>query len=197
MSVDNRTVLVDMDGVMVDFDGAALASIPQDERVERTQFYVASDYPVELRPRIEATYNTPGFFENLEPMPGMLEAWQAMIDAGYKPRVASAPLTSNPTSIEGKIKWLNRVMVPKFGPSVVEDAIIDKDKWKYSGLALIDDRFNVPRGANGNVADWEHILFGWPHRVDTPLSGTTFRLISWNDTDHLLTLLEQIQRSKA
>jgi 5'-nucleotidase len=130
-------------------------------------------------------------------MPGMLEAWQAMIDAGYKPRVASAPLTSNPTSIEGKIKWLNRVMVPKFGPSVVEDAIIDKDKWKYSGLALIDDRFNVPRGANGNVADWEHILFGWPHRVDTPLSGTTFRLISWNDTDHLLTLLEQIQRSKA
>lgn len=59
------------------------------------------------------------------------------------------PLTSNHTAIEGKIKWLNHVMVSEFGPQVVEEAIIYKDKWRYDGIAFIDDHPDVRRGANG------------------------------------------------
>lgn len=197
MSIENQTVLVDMDGVMADFDTSALANIAPDQIVERSDFYVARDYPIELQPTIEAVYNAPGFFENLAPMPGLLEGWQAMIDAGYAPKVASAPLTSNPTAVEGKIKWLGRVMEPDFGASVVEEAIIDKNKWKYSGLALIDDRPDVPRGLEGkDVAEWQHILFGWEHRVDMPLATTAFRLLNWYDTDHLIELLARIGDTK-
>jgi len=198
MSMENKTVLVDMDGVMADFDASALASILPNQIVERSEFYVAHDYPPQLRPSIEAAYNAPGFFENLTPMPGLLEAWQAMIDAGYNPQVASAPLSSNSTAIEGKIKWLDRVMVPEFGGQVVEDAIIDKDKWKYKGLALIDDRPRIPRGINGeNTAEWEHILFGWSHRADMSLAGAAFRLLSWHDTPRLLELLSHIEAKKS
>lgn len=197
MSIENRTVLVDMDGVMANFDASALASIEPGQIVERSEFYVAHDYPIELRPSIEAVYNAPGFFENLEPMPGLFEAWQAMIDAGYNPQVASAPLTSNPTAVEGKIKWLDRVMVPEFGVGVVEDAIIDKDKWKYGGLALVDDRPNVPRGVDDrNDAEWEHILFGWSHRTDMSLAGTAFRLLNWHNTPSLFETLARIEEAK-
>ena len=194
MNDRNRTVLIDMDGVMADFDSRALSCLSSNQIVERQEFYVAQDYPAELRPRIEAAYNAPGFFENLEPMPGLHEGWQSLIDDGYEPRVASAPLSSNPTAIEGKIKWLDRVLVPEFGPDVVENAIIDKHKWKYPGLALIDDRPLVPRGpGNEDKATWQHILFGWEHKATVPLADTAFRLLRWTDTSHLLTMLDTIK----
>ena len=194
MKNHERTVLVDMDGVMANFDNAALVSIPIDRRVSRSNFYVAHDYDEAIRPDIEAIYNTSGFFDSLEPLPGMQESWQVMIDSGYHPRVASAPLPSNRTAIEDKIKWLDRVMAPEFGPQVVEEAIIDKDKWKYKGLALIDDRPDVPRGANGeSVAEWEHVLFGWSHLASVPMATAAFRLISWNNPKELLSVLHSVE----
>ncbi len=192
-----RMVLVDMDGVMADFDNAALVNIPSDLRVPRSHFYVVHDYPEELRPGIEEIYNSPDFFENLDPMPGLHEAWQAMLDNGYSPQVASAPLTSNKNAIEGKIKWLDKVMVPEFGAGVVEDAIIDKDKWRYSGLALIDDRPKIPRGIDGaESAKWEHILFGWSHLATVPMATAAFRLLDWQDTDRLIQTLDTITQSR-
>lgn len=194
MSERNKTVLIDMDGVMVDFDTAALADFPKEKWTARTNFYVADDYSPEVAKRIKSTYDAPGFFESLEAMPGLIEGWQVLLDNGYHPRVASAPLSSNPTAVEGKIKWLDREMVPLFGAKVVEEAIIDKNKWKYSGLALIDDRPSVPRGIEGaSTADWEHILFGWTHLSNVPMATAAFRLLSWADTDHLLSLLDEIE----
>lgn len=192
-----RTVLVDMDGVMADFDSAALVSIPTETRVLRSNFYVAHDYEETLRPSIEEVYNSPGFFNTLEPIPGMQEAWQTMIDNGYHPRVASAPLPSNRTAIEDKVKWLDRIMVPEFGPQVVEEAIIDKNKWKYRGLALIDDRPDVPRGINeAQTAEWEHVLFGWAHLSSVPMATAAFRLMSWDNPNELLSVLRKIDEQK-
>lgn len=197
MEERDSTVLIDMDGVMVDFDKAALINIPEAERVARSSFYVADDYPDKEADLIKRVYDAPGFFESLEAMPGLLEAWQTLIDNGYKPRVASAPLSSNPTAVEGKIKWLDRIMVPEFGPGVVEDAIIDKNKWKYKGLALIDDRPDVPRGTNGaDEAEWQHILFGWPHLEQVPMATAAFRLLSWHDNGTLLSTLETIASAR-
>ncbi len=193
MTEIQKAVLVDMDGVMADFDRVALSEVPQDLIVPRSQFYVAHDYPEDLRPSIEAVYNSPEFFENLDVIEGVHEGWQAMLDNGYSPRVASAPLRSNKNSIEGKIKWLDRVMVPHFGASVVEEAIIDKNKWKYSALAIIDDNPVISKGMNGTEsADWEHILFGWSHLATVPMATAAFRLLSWRDTDKLIQTLDTI-----
>lgn len=197
MSERQATVLVDMDGVMADFDTAALANVPQDKIVPRQNFYVAEDYPAEMRECIESMYNAGGFFERLEPMPGLHEGWQALIDAGFTPRVCSAPLSSNKTSTEGKIEWLKRFMVPEFGAGVVENAIIDKQKWKYSGVALIDDRPSVPRGPEGrDEADWQHVLFGWEHLKKVPLATAAFRLLNWHGTDGLVGTLDAIVRER-
>lgn len=193
MTERQRTVLVDMDGVMANFDKAALANIPEDTIVPRTHLYVAHDYPEELQPQIVNLYNSPGFFENLEPMPGVLEGWQVMIDAGYSPQIASAPLSSNRSSIEEKIKWLDRIMVPEFGASVVENAVIDKNKWKYDALAIIDDNPTITKGPNDeDRATWEHVLFGWPHLTTVPMATAAFRLLDWQDTDRLVQILDTI-----
>lgn len=198
MSEQKKTVLVDMDGVMADFDSAALVSLPKNLIVPRSQFYVAHDYPENLRSTIEDTYNAPDFFENLQPMPGLLEGWQAMLDNGYRPRIASAPLSSNRNSIEGKIKWLDKIMTPEFGVSVIENAIINKKKWSYRGLAIIDDNPVIQKGPDGtNTAEWEHILFGWSHLPTVPLSTTAFRLLSWRDTDQLITMLDTIKERRS
>ena len=197
MSEKNRTVWVDMDGTMFDFDNAAIINVPKHLRVERKGFYVAEDYPDSMRQQIEDIYNRPGFFEELEPMPDLMEAWQTMIDSGYQPKVLSAPLTSNPTSIKGKLISLEKHMVPEFGTSVVEQAVFDKRKWKYPGLVLIDDRPNILRGENGdNTAEWEHILFGWRHQQTVAMANTAFRLLGWDETDKLINMLDEISDQK-
>lgn len=195
--MSERIVLVDMDGVIANFDKAALENVPPELVVERRHFYIKEDYPDDIKPIIEEAYNAPGFFEDLEPMPGLHEGWQTMIDNDYSPRITSAPLSSNPTSVEGKIKWLNRVMVPEFGHEVVDNAIIDKEKWKYDGLALIDDRPSVAKlsPGGGTKAEWEHVLFGWPHLQRVPLATAAFRLLSWND-NNLIPILNEIEQNR-
>lgn len=197
MSESLDTVYMDMDGTIFDFDSAALADIPVGEIVPRQNFYVAKDYAERHHAAIEARYNAPEFFGLLQPLPGAIEAWQTLLDNGYHPRILSAPLSSNPHSISGKIQSLQTHFVPEFGPRVVEEAIFDKSKFRYPGLALVDDRPDVQMSsAERRRADWEHILYGWAHLETVPLAATAFRLLSWHDTEHLLAMLEEIKERR-
>ncbi|WP_162625505.1 5' nucleotidase, NT5C type [Mycolicibacterium llatzerense] len=172
----DRVVLVDMDGVLVDFDGAVLDALPAEvARVARTNFYIARDYP-DHKAHVAATYSHPEFFFNLKPLDGALEGWQRLIDLGYRPRICTAPLTSNPRSREGKLAWLDRYLVPHFGATVRDEAIVDKNKFAYEGLALIDDRPEVD--TDNDRASWRHVLFDQPYNRQ---STNTFRICGWRD----------------
>lgn len=72
MSERNKTVLVDMDGLMVDFDTAALLNVSKKDRLERRSYHVADSYSAEQAQLIKNTYKAPGFFESLEVMSGLL-----------------------------------------------------------------------------------------------------------------------------
>ena len=188
-----KTVWVDMDGTIVDFDGYAIENIPLNERKVRTRFYVEQDYAEPYRTSIRETYSAPGFFKDLELYPGVIEGWQALIDAGYHPRILSSPLFSNPSSAAEKTISLERHLVPHFGRRVVEEAVFDGKKWKYPGLALIDDRPDAVR--DGARAPWVHVLYGWPHRES--LDGTTasLRMHDWSQVDGLIRSLDQIRHN--
>ena len=74
-------ILVDMDGVIADFEGKFLEDwrktypdrhyIPVEERVT---FYVTDQYPFEIRNLVESIYHSPGFYRSLAPIPGALDA---------------------------------------------------------------------------------------------------------------------------
>ncbi|KKW04417.1 MAG: hypothetical protein UY35_C0004G0029 [Candidatus Saccharibacteria bacterium GW2011_GWC2_48_9] len=190
-------VLIDMDNTLFDFDAPILESIGTTDRVERANFYITEDYPADLHEQIKQIYNDPEFFCNLDLKEGAVEAWQAMLDNGYNPIIASAPLTSNPSAVEGKRLSLKRTLAKEFGSSVLENAIFDKEKWKYPGVALIDDRPHVPRGPGGgeDLASWQHVLFGWQHPATVPMSTAAFRLLSWRDSAEVIQTLDTIRGS--
>lgn len=184
----DKVVLVDMDGVLADFDAAVRDRLPPEvERVARTNFYIAEDYPQHVA-HVEYITSHPAFFENLPLVDNALQGWQRLIDAGFQPRICSAPLSRSSESVHGKLAWLRRHFAPRFGELVVSDAIIDKEKYRYHGLALIDDRPEVD--TNKGQANWCHIVFDRPYNTH---SSAALRIRGWNDP-HLENTLEAARR---
>ena len=167
-----RTVYVDMDGVIAGFEAEAIRRVQLLHPTfiadrPRTNFYLADDYP-EYDDAIRAVCAEEGFFKALPVIEDALEGWQRMIDLGYSPRVLSAPLRSNPTSEIDKVSWLRTHFDQEFGGHVSRDAIFDKAKYKYDGMALFDDRPDIP---GTEVASWSHVVMHYEHNahMDTDL----------------------------
>lgn len=183
------TVLVDMDGVLVDFD-QRIREVINEERPElhpywlpevkyarqyppREHFYNADDYPKDQRDYVRSISDRPGFFRSLQPFSNALDGWQRIINLGYTPQICSSPIDTNPTCIEDKLEWLEQYFVPKFGRYVVETATLNGHKVEYDGIALIDDK---PKVRDSEGAKWTHIIWTQPYNKDV---NTDFRLDSW------------------
>jgi 5'(3')-deoxyribonucleotidase len=185
-SPEAPVVLIDMDGVLADFDkeilsrlGAGHPRIPI--AASRTNFYIAEDYP-EHTELVRAISNEKGFFASLPLVDNALHGWNKILEHGYAPRICSSPISTNPYSKVEKLGWLEKHFVPVFGGYVVEQAIITKDKDEYDGIALIDDR---PEVRNTDRASWQHIIFDRPYNR----ASQQPRLYGWED-DNLLELLK-------
>lgn len=169
-------ILVDMDGVLADFDKATddfLTSHPDNiPLVPRDQFYYHHNYTDQRHREIITSLHTQQhFFRNLPLIDGALEGWQRIIDLGYQPRICSSPLHTNKWCKEEKLAWL----AEHFGKEVADNAIIDKRKYLHDGIALIDDR---PELEGSNEATWEHIVFSASYNQTSP---ATLRLQDWRD----------------
>lgn len=174
-----RTVLVDMDGTIADLE-MTITNMLQDEFPnvvipERKDFYFEKDVAEEHRPIIEAIISRPGFFLKHPVIDGAVEGWDALLEHGYEPRICTAPLRKNRSSIPDKIGWLEEHFVPLFGPSVIDNAIVDKHKYRHPGLALIDDR---PTIDGAEKASWEHIVIDQPYNQE---SSAQYRILDWHD----------------
>ena len=184
--VEQLPVLVDMDNVLVDYE-------------KETKRQLLELYPdICLRPDDEAPYiedltlnerdrqlvldlqYTRGHFLNMPPVEGAVEGWQALIELGYHPQIASAPLSKNYWCIQEKLGWIDQYL----GPQAVDEALIAPDKSAYKGFALIDD---MPKVRNAEKAMWQHIVFDQPYNQQ---SASEYRLYGWKDP-RLSTVLAQ------
>lgn len=187
--MNKPVVLVDMDGVLADFDGATdalLKNHPDGIPIQpRRNFYYHHDYLEQAHVDIIKNFhNSQYFFRNLPPVKGALEGWQKIIDLGYQPVVCSSPLHSNQWCKEEKLEWL----VEHLGQAVADKAIINRQKELFDGIALIDDR---PVVKNTDQASWQHVVFDAPYNHDI---STDLRLKGWSDpklADILSLCLEQ------
>ncbi|XP_076209776.1 LOW QUALITY PROTEIN: 5'(3')-deoxyribonucleotidase, cytosolic type [Aptenodytes patagonicus] len=179
-------VLVDMDGVLADFEGAVLrgfrARFPGEPRVElaaRRGFSVREQYGClreDLGAKVASVYESPGFFLGLDPIPGALEAMQEMIHMqDTEVFICTSPLRKYEHCIVEKYKWVEKHL----GPEFVERIILTRDKTVVSADLLFDDKDTI-RGAELNPS-WEHVLFTCCHNRHVQLQAPRRRLLSWAD----------------
>lgn len=109
-----------------------------------------------------AVMNSPGFYADLPPMPGAVEAVAALEGRGWHVVVLTAPLSSSRTCAAEKLTWLSRV----FGPDMARRAVIAKDKPLPRGRFLVDDR---PQSGLLSPT-WQQVLFASPTNRDVPIS---------------------------
>jgi 5'-nucleotidase len=126
-------VLIDMDGVLCDFDKRA-KELEENEGIKGHRLF-----------------KHPSAYKNLEPIEGAIDAWHALQEK-YDTYILSTPPWSNPEAWAEKRRWVEEYL----GKSANKKLILSHNKGIVKGDFLIDDRI-----ANG-VADFEgeHIHFG-------------------------------------
>ena len=137
-------VLVDMDGVIADFEQGHQAkldlySYPKEWAAkDRTDWDILSSIPVADRDKVLRMWHAPGFFADLKPIAGALEAMQR-INKKHDVFICTAPLMHSGTCSAEKIHWVKWWL----GNDWVKKVIISSDKTLVQGDVLIDDRPNV------------------------------------------------------
>ncbi|NXT04724.1 NT5C protein, partial [Prunella fulvescens] len=206
-------VLLDMDGVLADFEGAVLrefrARFPAEPRVElaeRRGFSVREQYRSlreDLAAKVASVYESPGFFLDLDPIPGALEAVQEMLHMqDTEVFICTSPLRKYEHCVVEKYKWVEKHL----GSEFVERIILTRDKTVVAADLLFDDKDTIqglnsismvgcwlgshptadssfsplPTGAELNPS-WEHILFTCCHNRHVQLPAPRRRLHSWAD----------------
>jgi len=131
-------IFVDMDGVLADAE-ARMSIWSQKLGLSTTELFK------------KKLYHMPGFYSDLEPMPGAIEAFEKLCDK-YEVYILTAPSWENPSSYTDKRLWVEKYL----GEKAYKRLIISNDKSLFSGKALIDDRtkYGVTKFKG------EHIHFG-------------------------------------
>jgi 5'-nucleotidase len=161
-------ILVDMDGVLADFEGGFLKlwkqAYPHKPYIpveNRNVFYITDQYPQEWRADIHQIFTQPNFFRNLEPIPGGREALSVMKALGLEVFICTSPLEEYRHCVLEKYEWVNEYL----GPEWIEKIILTRDKTLVNADILIDDRPELP---GVDTPTWEHILFEAAYNDNLP-----------------------------
>ena len=172
-------ILVDMDGVLADFEGAFLdrwrSTYPDRSFVplsERRTFYLSKEYPTELAREI---FCAATFIRDLPPIAGGLEAVQDMLRSGMEVFICSSPLSDYQNCVVEKYDWVVRHL----GFEWSKRLILTKDKTLITGDVLIDDRPSVDGIA---TPTWEHVIYDQPYNREV----NTKRRLTWKNWREVL-----------
>jgi 5'-nucleotidase len=152
-------ILIDMDGVIADFDGEFLQRWRKRHPdklyyplEQRTEFYVIDQYPEELKPLVAEILLEPTFFRDMLPMDGAREALLEMDVMGHEVFICTSPLSTYQNCVLEKYQWVENIL----GATWVNRIILTKDKTLIKGDLLIDDK---PQITGVDVPCWEHIIW--------------------------------------
>ncbi|XP_026560399.1 5'(3')-deoxyribonucleotidase, mitochondrial [Pseudonaja textilis] len=179
-------VLVDMDGVLADFEGGFLEKyrarypdLPYIALDERRGFWVSEQYG-KLQPGLSekaiSIWESKNFFMELNPLPGAVEALKEMAELeATEVFICTSPIKKYRYCPYEKFAWIEK----HFGHEFLEHVILTRDKTIVSGHVLIDDRPDI-LGVERSPT-WEHVLFTACHNKHLQLPPSCHRLHSWAD----------------
>ncbi|XP_069510928.1 5'(3')-deoxyribonucleotidase, cytosolic type [Ambystoma mexicanum] len=177
-------VLVDMDGVLADFEGAAFklwrATYPDEPFVapeNRRGYYIKQQYAslrADLGEKMVGIYTTAKFFTDMEPLPGAIDAIKEMTQmADTEVLFCTTSLRTFDNCLPEKYGWIRQYL----GPEFVDKIIIIRDKTLVDGHLLFDDKDTIT--GLKEKPSWEHILMSTAHNKDVVLPPPKQRLESW------------------
>ncbi len=163
--MSNPVVLVDMDGVLSDFDGwlyersSLWPSLNPDRSAQRHYFLTDEVMPADAK-RMREVVNSSRIFAELDPLPGAIAGLWALAEEADV-WICTKPLDANPHCRDDKAAWLRRHFGPEFGAK----CIIAPDKSMVRGAVLLDD---CPKREQWRRADWTPIVFEQPFNRKDP-----------------------------
>lgn len=160
-------VLVDMDGVIADFESHLEKvirenhpDIPCIALQDRTTFYAADQYYQiggdELKKKVSDIINSPGFYRNIPPMENAIDAVKELSGMdGVEIFFCTSHNSGSNYSASEKLDWIAEY----FGQDWTKRVILSQDKTLIIGDLLIDDKPNV--GGTVRQPSWRQILFNY------------------------------------
>ena len=178
-------ILIDQDSTLADWESGFLDNWKKDHPNEisiaiekRTQFETCLDYPEHLRDKVESTYHAPGFFLNLKPILGAIEAVRKMIRLGHHVFICTAPLFTYEYCIVEKYQWVEKYL----GRDFTKRIIMTKDKTLIHGDILIDDK---PEIIGVMKPTWQHVLFEAPYNRNRADGRKIINWSNWREVRQL------------
>ncbi len=176
--VAGKLVIIDMDNSKVDFSAsyeAGLKKILPPEAFENqdiTKFYAEERFEPQYHDLVHEMLRSEGFFLNMTPMQGALEAIQEMVEEGIEVIICTVPHPRSDYCIPEKIAWVKKHL----GEEFVRKIIFTYDKTVVHGDVIIDDMPEI-KGCNKNPS-WTHVVFDaeYNQHIDTP-----YRMKSWEN----------------
>lgn len=177
--MDAVHIVLDIDGVLANFEGgfvrgwqARFPDTPPIPQSARRAFALLDDYPPDQHDMIREVYFAPGFFRDLEPIPGSIEAVHEMMTMGHDVRICSAPLTRYQNCVAEKYEWVERHLGADFVPRL----ILARDKTWVHGDVLIDDK---PEVIGSRTPTWRHIVYDQPY--NRHVEGPRLTWANWKE----------------
>src|SRR3989338_7837741 len=167
-------ILVDMDGVVADFEKGFLEQwkkIHPDKQgiplEQRTTFYPRDQYPTKLAEDIVLTQ---GFYRYLPSIDGSINALK-QLEKRHDIFICTSPRNRSKYCVSEKYEWIEQ----NLGREWIPRTILSKDKTLIYGDFLIDDKESI-KGCIEKPR-WQHILYKQPYNTGS---------FTWNDYKRFL-----------
>lgn len=174
-----KLILLDQDGVLADFELGVRRSWQQlfHQAIplgQRHHFYLRDDLPEQYHTALHQIYARRGFFAQLPPVRGAIEAAQQLLNAGHDVRICTSPITAYQYCLAEKFDWVRHYL----GEDWVHRIIITKDKTWIRGDILIDDK---PCISGSLVPQWQHWIYdqSYNRNIITPYRVCWYQPASW------------------
>lgn len=182
------TLLVDLDCTLVDM---LPPWIHRYNEIKGTEIALSDikDYDVGLvctdQKTLYGILDEPGFFFNMEPMPGAVKYFQKLVDDGYRVLIVTQPPRRAEMAVRDKRRWVSKYfknydLMNMFfchhkeqirGDVLFDDKPAHLEKWKQvnpDGLtATLDWKYNTKSKVDFRgdlVAGWEQ-FYDWVHKT--------------------------------
>lgn len=169
--------LVDMDGVLANFDGWLFDRSNQFPSLnvtyeKRDHYFLTDNVDKADAAKMRELVNTSHIFAQLDPLPGAIAGLWALAEEADV-WICTRPLEANPWCRDEKGQWLRK----HFGPEFEKRMILTSDKSLVRGAVLLDDHPKIPEILR---AEWAPVVYTQPFNRSGPLGFGAYPHYTWD-----------------